>query len=230
MPALEHRKIGDSTETRSRLVPDEPRRSLESKPTEGAIEEVDEEQQTPSKQRLWDWARSSTGFIGRIPHPEWRAPDFVRNRDLASHGVTNGHETQDDFSIPSSTATAPENVTSPSFAQTKQSSDELIANASSTGSPAWQQNVDGSGACTPLKDSPPSTPDTPTPQQRRNAEAHLHSSPASSGVSAGHTPTKLGDTPKSNASAKTSKHAIPTYKIALAPNALSSARKEAAMT
>lgn len=228
MPTLEHRKIGGSTEMWSRLVPDEPRRSLESRPSEGTIEEEEGERQTPSRRGLWDWARSGTGFIGRIPHPEWRAPVFARNRVAV--------ETRDDFSIPSTTATEPDSVMSPSFAQTKQSSDELIANASSTGSPAWQQNVDGSEACTPLKDSLPSTPDTPTPQQRRKAEVptpHLRSSPGSSDVSAGDTPAKTpaaNDTPRSNISAKTSKHAIPTYKIALAPNVLSSARKEAAMT
>lgn len=158
-------------------------------------------QQTPSRRGLWDWARAGTGrlnIIGRIPHPEWRGPVTARNVEPATNGASSGetiHEAHDDFSIPSTTTTVPDDaerqreattakleglgivqstVMSPSFAQTKQSSDELIAAASSTGSPAWQQHADGhwtngdtstpSGAS---KDSPPSTPDTPTPQQRR---------------------------------------------------------------
>ncbi|KAH3905895.1 hypothetical protein HBI56_162460 [Parastagonospora nodorum] len=231
MPSLEHRKILDSTETQSHLVPGEPRRSLENRPKlaserrETIEEEEGEEQQTPSRRGLWEWARNGSArldLIGRIPRPEWRGPVFIRNRDTV--------ETQDDFSVPSSTATEPDNVTSPSFAQTKQSSDDLIATASSTGSPAWQQNVDGAGeACTPSKDSAISTPDTPTPQQRRKEQ-----SPTSNGVHAADTPTKTpaaSETPQSKTSKRiSSPHSIPTYKIALAPNLLSSARGGTATT
>jgi hypothetical protein len=158
-------------------------------------------QQTPSRRGLWDWARAGTGrlnIIGRIPHPEWRGPMTVMNTESATNSASNGettHEAHDDFSIPSTTATISDDaerqreaatakleglgivqstIMSPSFAQTKQSSDDLIAAASSTGSPAWQQHADGhwtngitSTPSAASKDSQPSTPDTPTPQQRK---------------------------------------------------------------
>jgi hypothetical protein len=224
-------------------------------------------QQIPLRRGLWDWARAGTGrlnIIGRIPHPEWRGPVSIRNQESATNGATIGgniYETQDDFSIPSATTTRPDdaeqhceaanaklegvgilqaNITSPSFAQTKQSSDDLIATASSTGSPAWQRYVDehwtNGETTTPSaasKDSPPSTPDTPTPQQRRKGmptekcDAPTHDSPtpqcrtdqppklenasatgtpkAKNGAGSDDTPTKLISTPKSNMSARTSK-------------------------
>jgi hypothetical protein len=158
-------------------------------------------QPSPSRRGIWDWARAGTGrlnIMGRIPHPEWRGPPTVRNFSTASNGLANGgtiYESHDDFSIPSTTATEPDNVEqqaesasaklegiglangtfmSPSFAQTKRSSDELVAAASSAGSPEsrlheveqWT-NGEVSTPSAASKDSPPSTPDTPTPQQRR---------------------------------------------------------------
>jgi hypothetical protein len=183
------------------------------------------------------------------------------------------YETQDDFGIPLATTTRPDdaeqhreaasakldgagilqaNITSPSFAQTKQSSDDLIATASSTGSPAWQQHVDehwtNGEASTPFaasKESPPSTPDTPTPQQRRKdmptekSDAPAHDSPTSqsrtdqplklenasatdipkakNGAGSDDTPTKLTSTPKSNTSAKTRKTLNNTSSPSLVP-------------
>jgi len=150
-------------------------------------------QRTPSR-GIWEWARAGTGrlnIIGRIPHPEWKGPAVVKKPGAAINGETI-HESHDDFSIPSTTATAPdgaeqqhetaaakveglgiENIISPSFAQTKMSSDELVATASSTGTPEsrvrdepWT-NGDNSTPSAASKDSPPSTPDTPTPQQRK---------------------------------------------------------------
>jgi hypothetical protein len=225
-------------------------------------------QQTPSRRGLWDWARVGTGrlnIIGRIPHPEWRGPMTARNVEPTTNGASTGEiirTAHDDFSIPSTTAT-PDNaeqqreaatakleglgivqstIMSPSFAQTKQSSDDLIAAASSTGSPAWQQHADGhwtSGVTsTPSaasKDSQPSTPDTPTPQQRKRevsiGEPNVpngHNSPTPHGKAkqlakeevaaskeslavqpVANTPSKpdgiSADTPKSNISAKTTK-------------------------
>jgi hypothetical protein len=170
---------------------------------EGATQDVttDALQTTPSRRGIWDWARAGTGrlnIIGRIPHPEWRGPVSARNLGSRTNGEVHGetsHEAHDDFSIPSTTATAPENIErqreataahlegfslasaytmSPSFAQTKGSSDDLVATASSTGSPYSRANGDeqwtNGETSTPSaagKDSPPSTPDTPTPQQRR---------------------------------------------------------------
>jgi hypothetical protein len=106
-------------------------------------------------------------------------------------------ESRDDFDIPSATATEPNNVErqettaaakieglgilslstmmSPnSFSQTKRSSDDLIANASeTTGSPSprimkhgeWTNRDDTTP--TASKPTSPTTPDTPTPSQRR---------------------------------------------------------------
>ncbi|KAH7385258.1 hypothetical protein DE146DRAFT_621966 [Phaeosphaeria sp. MPI-PUGE-AT-0046c] len=244
-------------------------------------------QKTPTKRGIWEWARAGTGrlnIIGRIPHPDWRGPT------TAVHGDTIP-EAHDDFSIPSSTATEPDNVQrqremvaanmeglgfanahnmSPHFAQTKRSSDELVSTASSTGSPESRTNGDvqwttgeGSTPSAVSKDSPPSTPDTPTPQQRgknvltqTNGISTIQDSPTpqqisrdpaengvassanasalSSDADATDTPNnqnqKSTRTPKSNTSAKTRKiskrqtpsNHVPTYKIALAPNVLSS--------
>ena len=107
-------------------------------------------------------------------------------------------ESHDDFAIPSATATEPNNIerqetavtakieglgispltllNSPNdFSQTKHSSDDLIANASeTTGSPspmimthgAWTNGDDTTP--TGSKPASPTTPDTPTPPQRRS--------------------------------------------------------------
>jgi hypothetical protein len=156
-----------------------------------------EPQRTPSR-GIWGWARAGTGrlnIIGRIPHPEWKGPAVANRQDAAINGASNGdtiNKAHDDFSIPSTTATEPdnverrqvtdtakieglgiENVISPSFAQTKRSSDELVATASSMGTPDSRGLGDEpwtNGETTPSaasRDSAPSTPDTPTPQQRR---------------------------------------------------------------
>jgi hypothetical protein len=114
------------------------------------------------------------------------------------NGQLNGEpiqESQDDFSVPSATTTnlgdaervdravaakleglgiTHANMVSPSFSQTKKSSDELVATASSVGTPEpktfkdepWT-NGEGSTPSGASKGSPPSTPDTPTPLQRR---------------------------------------------------------------
>lgn len=157
---------------------------------------------TPSRRGIWDWARAGTGrlnIIGRLPHPEWKGPITARTPEAATNGVMSSGtvtETQDDFRIPSTTSTQLDNelrqseaaaakieglglvdatVISPSFAQTMaRSSDDLVAAASSTGTPASRYDQDepwtNDEPSTPSaasKDSPPSTPDTPTPQQRR---------------------------------------------------------------
>ncbi|KAF2027103.1 hypothetical protein EK21DRAFT_72791 [Setomelanomma holmii] len=142
--------------------------------------------QTPSRRGIWEWARAGTGrlsIIGRIPHPEWRGPLAGTGSDATSNGQLNGDAvqgSQDDFSVPSSTNTTlglgimHANIVSPSFSQTKRSSDELVATASSTGTPEpktfrdepWT-NGNGATPSAVSKDSPPSTPDTPTPPQRK---------------------------------------------------------------
>lgn len=245
-------------------------------------------QKTPTRRGIWEWARAGTGrlnIIGRLPHPEWRGPISVGDANTATQAAIQGDpivEAHDDFSIPSTTATEPDNAArqrdmaaanmeglgianahtmSPHFAQTKRSSDELVSTASSTGSPESRTNGDvqwtngqGSTPSAASKDSPPSTPDTPTPQQReKNVSAQtngVHNSPTpqltsrppaelrvaspteppevSSDADATDTPNnQTTKTPKSNTSAKTRKvskqrSTVPKYKIALAPNVLSS--------
>jgi hypothetical protein len=128
--------------------------------------------QSPPRRGIWDWARAGTGklnIIGRLPHPEWKSPGSAA-ASKASSLVVNGAQRplkpsspHDDFSIPSTTATEPDNLPQqqltaaakieelgisalspllPSmspldFSQTKGSSDDLIANMSeTTGSPS----------------------------------------------------------------------------------------------
>ncbi|KAL5113144.1 hypothetical protein ACEQ8H_008992 [Pleosporales sp. CAS-2024a] len=293
----EQNLILEETKAPSRPVPEEPLPSSGSTAhplNETLDEEGGEAQavtvvyQSPTRRRLWEWARLGTGrlnIIGRLPHPEWSGPAPTSIQEAANHGVTNMdtvHATQDDFSIPWTTATEPGNeerqgeivfakmeglgivnstLTSPSsFAQTKQSSDELIAAASSTSSPARQQNANrhwanGETTTPSTKNSSPLLPDTPTPQQRKKREltndlsvkpVHgYYSAPenmttkddaqqqTSTGAESDNTPTRHDDatshaTPKSNTSAKANKNTssprlVPTYKIALAPNIVSSA-------
>lgn len=177
----------------------------------GAVNPV---QRTPSRGGIWEWARAGSGrlsIIGRLPHPEWKGPATAKAlSELAVNGTPeNGTivESQDDFSIPGTTAMEPENeeqqlevaaakleglgiangntIMSPSFAQTKRSSDELVAASSTASTPANLAMSNYGGNSTPSaasRDSPPSTPDTPTPQQRRRD-----------------TPTELENTPTKDA-------------------------------
>lgn len=126
--------------------------------------------QSPPRRGIWDWARAGTGklnIIGRLPHPEWKSPGSApKASDLVVNGAQRPVKTDsphDDFSIPSTTATEPDNLSqqqltaaakieglgisalspmlsslSPhDFSQTKGSSDDLIANMSeTTGSPS----------------------------------------------------------------------------------------------
>jgi hypothetical protein len=187
----EYSQVLDETKTPSHPAPEESLQSSGSPPRpsdpvrQEAIEEEAGEQQdvqqTPSRRGIWNWAKANTGrlnIIGRLPHPEWRGPVNTENPGAGTNGAVNSgavYGAHDDFSIPSTTATEPENVEqqreaavaklevpgngqtmSPHFAQTKGSSDDLVSAASSTVStPAAAPN-----------DSPPATPDTPTPQQR----------------------------------------------------------------
>lgn len=161
---------------------------------------------SPPRRGIWEWARAGTGrlnIIGRLPHPEWKSPGsaseagaVVVNGAPLSGKTTAAH---DDFSIPSATATQPDNVErqhtaagakieglgiSPfpmpptDFSQTAGSSDDLIANASeTTGSPsplltkhgAWRNGEDTTP--TNSKPSSPTTPQTPTPPQQRRSDS-----------------------------------------------------------
>ncbi|KAF2193065.1 hypothetical protein K469DRAFT_552368, partial [Zopfia rhizophila CBS 207.26] len=142
---------------------------------------------TSPRRGIWEWARVGTGrlgIIGRIPHPEWKAPTITSK---VANSAVNGdfeeeriiEEFQDDFSVPSTVSTESENsvlrnkpaaaklegreisnsTVDPSmFAQTKRSSDDLVANASGdTPSPTPAKKdapfKDGS------EETQPSTPD-----------------------------------------------------------------------
>ncbi|OAL47703.1 hypothetical protein IQ07DRAFT_682495 [Pyrenochaeta sp. DS3sAY3a] len=207
------------TTQQSRPVLDEPLQSFEDASHQAQIRpstddggQAEEEalQKTPSRRGIWEWARAGTGrlsIIGRLPHPEWKGPVASKPSDSGpvNGSLQNGTiledspvaaETQDDFSIPSTTNTEPDNeerkneataakieglgisnvsnVTSPFFSQTKRSSDELVAASSTTSTPAKRtlEIVESSGDDdnTPSamrKENSPPTPDTPTPRDRR---------------------------------------------------------------
>jgi hypothetical protein len=211
-------------------------------------------QQTPLRRGIWDWSKGGTGrlnVIGRIP------------------------ETQDDFGLPSTTVSEkndlPEHeqvaaskvtaskvtvfglshshiIPSPSFSQTKRSSDELVAASSANTTPAtatpatlnhsverWTNGKQVSQQQqqqqqTILEHSPPLTPETPTPPQRRrdtpvqdddtpskDATANDHAEAAKDSANA-------ASPAKSPTAQAPGSHQVRTYKIALAPNIISPAR------
>ncbi|KAF1835962.1 hypothetical protein BDW02DRAFT_596907 [Decorospora gaudefroyi] len=212
-------------------------------------------QRTPSRRGIWEWARVGTGrlnIIGRIPHPEWNGP--TGSYQVASHGtshVDTSSKTQDDFNIPSTTTTATNNVqhcnemiaakfeglgtthahvvTSPSFAQTKRSSDELVAASSTASTPAnlaliseeWTSGERDTPQVA-ARNSPPSTPDTPTPlQRRRDTPIESESTPTKDTSDNADAERKVMST--NGAAATPSPRRIPKYRIALASNLLSPA-------
>jgi hypothetical protein len=188
--------------------------------------EIKEELASPSR-GIWGWAKAGTGrlgLIGRIPHPEWKGPIMTaKAATSAVNGVLDGGkatESFDDFSIPATTSTEPNNteqheeaaaarleglgiansMVDSMFSQTKRSSDELAASVTATPSPHssrdedWDNDVD----CV-MMSGIDSLPATPSPAQK---EKKVH------GVTE--------NTP--------SPRRIPTYKIALAANILSTHR------
>ncbi|PVH93863.1 hypothetical protein DM02DRAFT_211373 [Periconia macrospinosa] len=213
----------------------------ESSEVSGGVQDVDhdaEDHDSPSR-GIWRWANVGTstfGIIKRLPHPEWKGP-LITSRSATS--AVNGAleegksvESLDDFSIPSSILTEPDNaegkkeavaskteglgvassIIDPSFSQTKRSSDDLVAAMSTQGTPSPQahkseQWTDGDDSMISNVSIPPSNgspPATPSPPQRQSTSA----TPALA------TPaTASKDTP--------SPHRIPKYKIALSKNILS---------
>jgi hypothetical protein len=195
-------------------------------------------------------------IIGRIPHPEWKGPATSHE----TNGIGTIPETQDDFSIPSTTATQTNDLqqpdeamaakiegfglshahieTSPSFAQTMRSSDELVAASSTASTPAnltlmteeWT-NSDRDTPQTATKDSPPTTPDTPTPlQRRRDTPTEAEPTPTkdtSDGKDTSDLKPEAKDTPANGtpATPSSAKKNTPTkLRIALAPSYFSPAR------
>jgi hypothetical protein len=118
-------------------------------------------------------------------------------------------------------------MTSPSFAQTAGSSDDLVAAASSTGSPGsltskfeqWGEED------TPFKGSPPTTPDTPTPHQRKKEIMdNTENTPTKAVITSADEVIHHRST--SNPSTKRIQDSpIPKYKIALAPSLLATGRR-----
>ncbi|KAF2870874.1 hypothetical protein BDV95DRAFT_607989 [Massariosphaeria phaeospora] len=165
---------------------------------------------------------------------------FVESLDVSKASVESLNvskasvESLDDFSIPSTTASAMDPthgthllesevaaakaeglgitkhpVVSPSlFAQTKRSSDDLVASMKSTPSPQTFKNdqwINGMDSLLLLSNTGGSPPGTPSPPQRSKAGGQDAAS-------------------KNGKKHVSSTRRIPTYKIALAPNLLSSGR------
>jgi hypothetical protein len=191
-PAQEEHRL--SSEGVSRRLPDKDVNF----PNHDTAKSETSHEKSSSRRGIWEWARAGTGrlnIIGRIPHPEWKGPHVANGHVVSSANVANGTQSgsQDDFSIPSTTISESKEeqdstiltakaeglgiaqvaTMSPSFSQTKMSSDDLVAAASSTGTPESRvsqyerMNGEHSSPSSTSKDSPPSTPDTPTPQQRK---------------------------------------------------------------
>ncbi|KAI4924014.1 hypothetical protein J4E85_008173 [Alternaria conjuncta] len=218
-------------------------------------------QRSPTRRGIWEWAKLGTGrlnVIGRIPHPEWKGPTM--SQEAVANGnsrITTIHETHDDFSIPSTTATETNNlqeynqamatklegfgfphahiITSPHFSQTKRSSDDLVAASSTASTPANLNLVLEGGTngerVTPQasKDSPPLTPDTPTPQQRRK-DSTIETESTPTKVTSDSAKAEIADPPlngvkkNSTPTPTPTPDRIPKYRIALSSNFLSPAR------
>ena len=261
----------------SRPALDERRRSSEDAPLplkdSQAVDELEGEgeggpvqtlQPSPLRRGIWEWAKVGTGrlnMIGRIPHPEWKGP--AASREIMVNGASQIvpiPETQDDFGVPSTTATETNDLqkhedvlaskiegyglfnapvtSSPSFAQTKRSSDELVAASSTASTPADLHLTTGQWTNgkfhTPQvvsKNGSPITPDTPTPlQRRRDTLVEIRGSPTDSAPDG---ENRVGDESPTNgkltdftASARSTPdpNQVRKYRIALAPNLLSPAR------
>ena len=218
-------------------------------------------QRAPSRRGIWEWAKVGTGrlnIIGRIPHPEWKGP--IVSHEVVANGnsrISTIPETHDDFSIPSTTATETNHLqeynqamaakiegfgfshahitTSPSFSQTKRSSDDLVA-ASSTASTPANLNLVAEGWANgeritpqPSKDSPPLTPDTPTPNQRRKDSTIEEESTPTKDTSDS-VKVEITDRPQNGVKATPTPDRIPKYRIALTSNFLSPARSTTSST
>jgi hypothetical protein len=143
-------------------------------------------------------------------------------------------------------------VESPSFAQTKRSSDDLVAASSTASTPANMilriEDSYGQNVTPAAKESPPLTPETPTPQQRRKdtltetestptktmsdsakPESNHVSNQAKPEIETPAKDTSAKSTPARDTPAKStpSPSRIPKYRIALASNMLPPARTPA---
>ncbi|KAF2732920.1 hypothetical protein EJ04DRAFT_513566 [Polyplosphaeria fusca] len=165
------------------------------------------------------------GLIGRIPHPgimTSKAATTAVNGVLEEGKTTKDVGSLDDFSVPSAVSTQPDNEerlqeaaaakieglgisnssieepieNPPHFAQTKRSSDDLVAASSTTGTPSPKAFRTSESVMDDNDDESESMPATPTP------------------------PARVKDT-KMDAESTPSPHRIPKYKIALASHMLS---------
>ncbi|CAI6231404.1 unnamed protein product [Periconia digitata] len=148
-----------NSESMSHPLPD----SQVSERSEAKDNPHDSGEPTSPSRGLWRWANVGTGTFGiikRIPHPDWKAPLITsKTATSAVNGALEGGDSVgsfDDFSIPSSIITEPENkerrqevaeakveglgiassVIDPSFSQTKGSSSDLVASLSIQGTPS----------------------------------------------------------------------------------------------
>jgi hypothetical protein len=255
-PVLEERRRSSDDAShphQNSQVEDETLRELEGGP-------VQPPQRSPTRRGIWEWAKIGTGrlnVIGRIPHPEWKGPTVSREAVNGNSRITTISETHhDDFSIPSTTATETNNlqeynqamaakleglgfshahiVTSPSFSQTKRSSDDLVAASSTASTPANLNLVLEGGAngerVTPQasKDSPPLTPDTPTPHQRRKDTLIDDGTPTKDTSEIAK--VEVNQALQNGVKTIPTPDRIPKYRIALASNFLSPARSSPSST
>jgi len=195
---------------------------------------------TSPSRGLWGWAKVGTGrlgIIGRIPHPEWKGPIMTaKAATSAVNGVleeTKSTESLDDFSIPASTSTEPNNMVQQEeadaakieglgianstvdtmFSQTKRSSDELAASVTETPSPNTMSNEHRTNGVHSMMmmsgtNSPPATP-SPAQRGRKVTDGSEN------------TPTQKESKVTNGSENTPSPRRIPTYKIALAAHILS---------
>ncbi|KAF2713199.1 hypothetical protein K504DRAFT_449932 [Pleomassaria siparia CBS 279.74] len=134
------------------------------------------------RRNIWQWTRVGTGrlgIIGRVPQPQWNGTGILTCEGATSAvtGSLDGgqsNQSLDDFSVPSSTVTEPDNgentsvgcsatergfeglgitngIVDSMWSQTRPSSDDLVASMNGTPSPMWTGEVAN-------RRSPPTTP------------------------------------------------------------------------
>ncbi|USP75530.1 CLT [Curvularia clavata] len=208
--------------------------------------------QTSSRRGIWEWAKAGTGRLGMIGSiPETQEDGF----DISAAITSEKSDVQPDEQTPPSKVTvfglSHSNIApSPSFSQTKRSSDELVAASSTTTTPATlnrpTQSWTSGKQITPMpitEHSPPLTPETPTPPQRRrdtpvdtngtttppppkNTPAVENASAAKS-QSNGASPTTASPATQTASGSKTPP--VRKYKIVLNPNMISPGRSSPSM-
>ncbi|KAJ5035657.1 hypothetical protein J3E74DRAFT_448071, partial [Bipolaris maydis] len=232
-PALDERL--QSLEDRHRLMKDS--QVIDGVDGEGQGGPVQPLYQTPLRRGIWEWAKGGAGrgsTIGPIPE----TPD--------DFGMPSADSEKNDLYSEEQVATSKVTVfglshshinPSPSFSQTKRSSDELVAASSANTTPATlnrptEQWKNGKQVMPqPMSDhSSPLTPETPTPAQRqRDVSVDANGTPSKNAVArensevAEHVSNGASQKSSSTTQASDPPH-LRTFKVTLAPNMLSPAR------